>query len=408
MRRIFLTLAAALLLCLPCAAQNPRYIEDLEVGNTLKVSGAVNLWNGSIALTVGADSGASTRTNATDKYARIGAAHYLNAEEPVALLRSVSSSSANAVSIGGGGADMNAATSLSFYTGATSTTTTGTQRLTIDSSGNATFSGSLGAGAFTATQLTINNAGADLDSRIAGDTDANLVYTDAGNDRVGIGTAGPDRKLDILDATNPQLRLTKTDGTDWASFRADAGVLYLRTHSTSVDTFAIGSNDTVRGSIAIYGHATGSTAGGSMDLLTAADHDGTINSYQLQASSDDLLIGPSTDTDSLQYDGGTDIWSFTGAGVNVNGNSTLGNGQGDLLTVNGTAKIDTGATENLPALHLKQDDTNEPFIKFEGGSEAGTNQNISTWTTGGAIQRFLKIDVGGTAYWVPAYSAPTG
>jgi len=42
-----------------------------------------------------------------------------------------------------------------------------------------------------------------------GDGTANVVFEDGGN--VGIFTTGPDRKLDILDATNPQLRLTHTD-----------------------------------------------------------------------------------------------------------------------------------------------------------------------------------------------------
>jgi len=40
--------------------------------------------------------------------------------------------------------------------------------------------------------------------------------------KVGVGTTGPDRKLDILDATNPQLRLTHTDGTVYTDFQTDA------------------------------------------------------------------------------------------------------------------------------------------------------------------------------------------
>lgn len=38
---------------------------------------------------------------------------------------------------------------------------------------------------------------------------------------VGIGTTGPDRKLDVLDASNPQIRMTHTDGTVFAELQAD-------------------------------------------------------------------------------------------------------------------------------------------------------------------------------------------
>ncbi|PIR04915.1 MAG: hypothetical protein COV57_01960 [Candidatus Liptonbacteria bacterium CG11_big_fil_rev_8_21_14_0_20_35_14] len=44
-----------------------------------------------------------------------------------------------------------------------------------------------------------------------------LIYDNGTN--VGIGTTGPDRKFDLLDALNPQLRLTQSDGTVYADFQ---------------------------------------------------------------------------------------------------------------------------------------------------------------------------------------------
>jgi len=47
---------------------------------------------------------------------------------------------------------------------------------------------------------------------------------------VGIGTSGPDRKLDVSDAANPQLRLTRTDGSVFVDFEAGSntsGDLYI-------------------------------------------------------------------------------------------------------------------------------------------------------------------------------------
>ena len=42
-----------------------------------------------------------------------------------------------------------------------------------------------------------NEGGADVDFRIEGDSEANLFYVDAGNDRIGIGTNAPSETLDV-------------------------------------------------------------------------------------------------------------------------------------------------------------------------------------------------------------------
>jgi hypothetical protein len=56
---------------------------------------------------------------------------------------------------------------------------------------------------------------------------ANSVLFNNGTN-VGIGTTGPDRKLDVLDASNPQLRLSQTDGTVYTDFQmTSAGDLVM-------------------------------------------------------------------------------------------------------------------------------------------------------------------------------------
>ena len=44
---------------------------------------------------------------------------------------------------------------------------------------------------FGTSEVVFNDGGADIDFRIEGDTNANLFFVDAGNDRVGIGTSSP-------------------------------------------------------------------------------------------------------------------------------------------------------------------------------------------------------------------------
>jgi hypothetical protein len=47
------------------------------------------------------------------------------------------------------------------------------------------------------TNLVVNEIGAVFNVRIEGDTDANLLYTDATNDRIGVGTISPSVKFEV-------------------------------------------------------------------------------------------------------------------------------------------------------------------------------------------------------------------
>lgn len=55
------------------------------------------------------------------------------------------------------------------------------------------------------TAVTINDSGADKDTRVEGDTDANLVFVDASTDRVGIGTSTPSVKFEVNGAIKDSL-----------------------------------------------------------------------------------------------------------------------------------------------------------------------------------------------------------
>ena len=92
--------------------------------------------SGLYSILAGADPSATTLTNATQKVMRFGVPHYTNAEEPVAALFGSHTATENNVFIGGGTGVFNAATTVAFYTAANTTTTTGSQRMRIDSGGN--------------------------------------------------------------------------------------------------------------------------------------------------------------------------------------------------------------------------------------------------------------------------------
>lgn len=102
--------------------------------------------------------------------------------------------------------------------------------------------------------LTVNDAGADVDVRMEGDTNANLFYLDASTDRVGIGTNAPSRDLDV----NGDLRVRGNDISDSAdTIRVTLGA-----------TNAITGNLTVTGTGLLASNITpsddaGATFGGS-------------------------------------------------------------------------------------------------------------------------------------------------
>lgn len=99
-------------------------------------NGGIDISSGGLGLIIGAINASIVRTDATEKWARIGGYHYTNAEEPVALLISESENGANRVHIGGRTGSMNAATSIELWTAINSTTVTGTLRVIINSVGN--------------------------------------------------------------------------------------------------------------------------------------------------------------------------------------------------------------------------------------------------------------------------------
>lgn len=74
--------------------------------------------------------------DSTAKFGTISNRHYTNSEEGVCLIRGSMGASANSLLIGGGSSVLNAATQVSIYTAANTTTTGGTERWRWDSSGH--------------------------------------------------------------------------------------------------------------------------------------------------------------------------------------------------------------------------------------------------------------------------------
>ena len=108
--------------------KSPTATLDLMDGNGVSFMGGADL-----------NANPPTRTDNTRKVFRIGASHYNNNEEPVALLFSDSDNGTSLLDYGGGTSLMNAATRIQFWTAANNSTTSGTKRMLIGASGYVRF-----------------------------------------------------------------------------------------------------------------------------------------------------------------------------------------------------------------------------------------------------------------------------
>ena len=93
-----------------------------------------------------------------------------------------------------------------------------------DNSGTVEFKNS--GGSWTAIPTSSGLSGSGTSSYIPKFTGSttlgnSLIYDNATN--IGIGTTGPDRLLDLLHASSPQLRLTQSDGSVYADFQTTSG-----------------------------------------------------------------------------------------------------------------------------------------------------------------------------------------
>ena len=194
----------------------------------------------------------------------------------------------------------------------------------LDDAGNITANGTLdvaGAVNFNGGAFIFNEAGADLDFRIEGNTATNLIFCDAGNDRVGINQASPSVTLDVVGAAKISGGVDLDGGAfTWndssandLDFRCETATL---THALfidgSADKIGFGTSGPTSGFITMdQASSTGAIAVLTLDQGDADQEfirfDGTTASDQSSSLTTDTSVGSITGHIRVNING-TDFW----------------------------------------------------------------------------------------------------
>ena len=183
----------------------------------------------------------------------------------------------------------------------------------ISANGTLTVSGTV---EFDGGSFIFNQSSADVDFRIEGNGDANLFFTDAGNDRVGIKTGSPSTELHVVGGIKATGDID-FDGGGFVFNESGASVdLRMETNTLANAFFVDGSADKI-------GFGTNSPAGAPVEI-NQANSSGAIACLALdQDDQDEPFIkfdGTTASDQSKSLSTDTSVGSLTGhIRIDVNG-----------------------------------------------------------------------------------------
>ena len=193
----------------------------------------------------------------------------------------------------------------------------------LDDAGNITANGTLdvaGNVSLDGGTFVFNDSSADVDFRIEGNGDANLFFSDAGNDRIGIKTASPSTELHVVGGVKATGAIdfdgggfTFNDSGASVDFRAETNTLANAFFiDGSADKIGFGTNTPADASVEInQANSSGAIACLSLDQDDTDQEfikfDGTTASDQSASLTTDTTVGAITGHIRVNVNG-TDFW----------------------------------------------------------------------------------------------------
>ena len=329
---------------------NKRYVTDANltvIGNTSGTNTGDNPGVTSVTGSAPIVSSGGNTPAISISAATTSAAGSLSAADKTTLdgLGSISTQDANAVNIDGGNID---GTVIGASTPAALSATT------LNTTGAVVF----------------NEAGADVDFRVEGDTNANLLVVDASADAVGIGTATPTANLHIKDGSgNTEIKLQggASSANDVIAFLNSAGSTRGNiTYDTDNDFVLFNVNAAERMRIASDGNVgIGTTApiaklttdsGDIAISSTVASDDGDLGEFQFWNRTN---AGSGSGT-SFANDVAAIQGKMEGTGNNSGGSLHFytkpdGETKTEKMTIDGAGKVGIGTTAPQAKLDIRDD-----------------------------------------------------
>ena len=212
---------------------------------------------------------------------------------------------------------------------------------------------------FGTTEVVFNDSGANVDFRVEGDAEANLLFVDAGNDHVGIAESAPGTVLEI-GSTEPYVTLKNSTEEDTDGGRESRLIFEGKQSGGEISTLA---------QIEVSHAGTADDESGKVVISTNGGSDGASPTERMRITAGGrILIGKSATSAST-----------IGIELASNGQGLFTRSDSQVLILN---REDSDGT----VVMIRQDNNTEGTISVSGTTVSYNGGHLSRWSqlAGGA------------------------
>ena len=200
------------------------------------------------------------------------------------------------------------------------------------------------------TETVINQDSVDLDFRVESNGNANMLFVDGGNNRVGVGTNIPSVEFEIADS-NSDCEMTIGSWAD--NVNTKSALNFVKSRTATIGTGAATATNENIGEILAYGYDTGNTARTASQILfmgdAAPDGDAVPGKILFKTSNASALQTALTIDDGQIATFSASVTAKTDTDTSNTGNVTLdfAANQNFVLTLTGNTTLVNPTTEQV-------------------------------------------------------------